>query len=111
MAYWPSVLPDPRTGASFETAQGRLSSGGDAAPRERVIDPNYRVSVSLSWVMTERQFRVFEAWMRWHLNDGIGRFRVRWDGRDGLARLTGEVSCVMAGIHWEVGAGAEIDYA
>ena len=111
MSYWPPALPDPQAGASFTTDEKRLTTDGDVAPRERVVDANYRQTVTLNWSMTEYQFRVFEAWHRWYLHDGISRFAVNWNGRSGWARFTGEVQCQLAGATWSVSAEVVIDYA
>lgn len=111
MPAWPAGLPDPQMGNAFTTAENRITTDGDIAKRERVIDPNYRCTVPLTWTMSERQFRVFEAWHRWHLNDGISAFEVHWNRRQGRARFTGSVACKLNGATWSVSGEAVIDYA
>ena len=59
MAYYPPALPDPLAGSTFETAEHRLTSEGDISPRSRVLNPNHRQTLQLSWTLTEQQFRIF----------------------------------------------------
>ena len=111
MSYWPPALPDPQTGNAFTTAEKRITTDGEVAQRERVIDPNYRQTATLSWTFSEQQFRVFEAWHRWYLHDGISRFSVSWNDRRGWARFTGAIDCKLSGATWSVSGEAVIDYA
>ena len=110
-AYWPAGMPLPKLGTAFETAEGRIQSEGDVALQERIIDPNHRQTVQVSWLFTETQWQVFISWHRWHLSDGAGWFSVEWDGRFGLARFVGNYSCSMDGANRSVSASLEIDYA
>ena len=111
MNYWPTELPEPMTGNSFTTSESRLESEGSIAPRQRIIDPNYRKLLSLSWNMTEHQYRLFESWHHHVIHDGVSRFQVNWSGQHGRARFTSPVQAQLAGSHWEVTGEAEIDYA
>lgn len=111
MSYWPPGLPDPQTGNAFTTSETRLHTEGDLSPRCRIGDPNYRQTLSLSWSMTEDQFRVFESWFCYTLHDGVGCFDTRWNGRNGIARFTGVVQASLNGASWQLSGEAEIDYA
>lgn len=111
MAYYPPALPNPLAGSSFETAEHRLTSEGDIAPRNRVINPNHRQTLSLTWTMTEQQFRIFEAWHRWRLHDGVSRFDINWCGRQGRARFIAPVQASLSGSTWSLSSEVEIDYA
>lgn len=111
MAYYPAALPDPQTGSAFTTAEQRLTTEGDIAPRNRVVNPNHRQTLSLTWTLTEQQFRIFESWHRWRLHDGISRFDIDWNGRSGRARLIAPVQASLNGATWSLSSEAEIDYA
>ena len=111
MSYWPPGLPDPKTGAAFTTAENRLMTEGAVSPRTRIVDPNYRQTLSLGWTMSETQYRVFESWHRHRLHDGISRFEVSWDNRQGLAQFTGPVQAQLSGAQWELTGEVLIDYA
>ena len=111
MAYYPSALPDPLSGSTFETAEHRLTSEGDIAPRSRVLNPNHRQTLQLSWTLTEKQFRIFEAWHRWQLHDGVSRFDITWCGRKGRARFIAPVQASLNGSSWSLSTECEIDYA
>lgn len=111
MNYWPPGLPDPMTGSTFTTAETRLQTEGDLSPRCRINDPNYRQTLSLSWTMTDDQFRVFESWFRYRLHDGVGCFDTFWNNKKGVARFTGVVHATLNGAHWQLTGEAEIDYA
>ena len=111
MAYYPPALPDPLSGSTFETAEHRLTSEGDIAPRNRVINPNHRQTLSLTWTLTEHQFRIFEAWHRWRLHDGVSRFDIAWCARQGRARFIAPVQASLNGDSWSLSIEAEVDYA
>ena len=80
MIYWPPGFPDPQFGNASTTAEHRLQSEAEVAPRQRVIDPNYRQTLSVSWTMTEAQFRAFESWHEYRIYDGISWFGMAWTG-------------------------------
>ena len=109
--YWPPGLPEPQSGNTFITLEARLEHEGGIRPVQRVIDPNYRQSISLSFTMTEAQFRVFESWFFHSLCDGVSQFDVDWGGRHGWARFTGNVQARLNGENWSVSGEATIDYA
>ena len=111
MAYYPPALPDPLNGSTFETAEHRLTSEGDISPRTRVLNPNHRQTLQLQWTLSEQQFRIFEAWHRWRLHDGVTRFDIAWCGRAGRARFIAPVQASLNGDAWSVSTEAEIDYA
>lgn len=111
MTYYPTALPDPLAGSTFETAEHRLTSEGDIAPRNRVLNPNHRQTLQLNWTLTEQQFRIFEAWHRWRLHDGVSRFDIDWCGRQGRARFIAPVQASLNGSSWSLTTEAEIDYA
>lgn len=111
MAYYPSALPDPLDGSSFETHEHRLTTEGDIAPRSRLLNPNHRQTLQLSWTLTELQFRIFEAWHRWRLHDGVTRFDVQWCGRNGRAQFVAPVQASLNGSTWSLSSEAEVDYA
>lgn len=108
---WPDGLPEPQQGNTFTTAETRLEHEGDMRLIQRVIDPNYRQSLTLSFSMTETQYRVFESWLLHRLRDGVSRFEMDWGGRHGWARFTGNVQAQMNGTLWNVTGEAMIDYA
>jgi hypothetical protein len=111
MIYWPPGLPDPQFGNTSTSAERRLQSEGDCAPRQRVVDPNHRHTLSLSWTMTEAEFRGFESWHFYRIHDGVSWFDVRWFDQDARARFTGTLSARLEGAQWQVTGEAEIDYA
>lgn len=111
MAYYPPALPDPLSGSTLETAEHRLTTEGDIAPRSRLVNPNYRQTLQLSWTLTEQQFRIFEAWHRWRLWDGVAWFDVRWCQRSGRARFVAPLQASMTGNHWSLSGECELDYA
>lgn len=111
MSYWPPGLPDPQTGNSFETAETRLQHEGDICPVQRICDPNYCQNLTLTWTLTETEYRVFESWFFHRLCDGVSRFEVEWDNRHGWARFTGNVQAQLNGANWTVSGEARIDYA
>ena len=111
MAYWPPGFPDPQFGNASTTAESRLNSEGETAVRQRVIDPNYKQTLSVSWTMTEEQFRAFESWHEHRIHDGISWFEMEWTGLKGWARFTGTVSAHLNGIQWQLGGEVEVDYA
>lgn len=111
MIYWPPGLPDPQFGNTSTSAERRLQSDGDTAPRQRVINPNYRQTLSVSWTMTEAQFRAFESWYEYRIHDGISWFSMRWAGLEGRAQFAGNLNAKLNGDHWQVSGEAEIDYA
>lgn len=111
MAFYPSALPDPLNGSSFKTHEHRLITDGDIAPRSRLLNPNYRQIWSLTWTLTEKQFRVFEAWYRLRLHDGVSRFDVQWCNGAGQARFTAPVQASLNGNTWSLSSEVEIDYA
>ncbi|MTI13118.1 hypothetical protein [Sansalvadorimonas verongulae] len=110
-AYWPPGLPIPRLGATFQTAEGRLTTDGEVALRERVIDPNHIQTTSATWSMTEREYQVFKAWHFHIIRDGAAWFEVDWDDRNGLARFSEPYSAQQNGLRRDVSAQLEIDYA
>ncbi len=110
-AYWPPGLPDPQFGNAGTTAENRLQSDSDIAPRQRVVDPNYRQTLSVSWTMTERQFRAFESWYEYRLHDGISWFGIRWLGGEGRAHFTGNLSASLNGALWQLSGEVEMDHA
>lgn len=111
MAYYPPALPDPLAGSTFETAEHRLTSEGDISPRSRVLNPNHRQTLQLSWTLNEQQFRIFEAWHRWRLHDGVSRFDIEWCHRRGRARFIAPVQASLNGDSWSLSSECEIDYA
>lgn len=111
MSYWPSGLPDPQFGNASTTAENRLQTEGEVAVRQRVIDPNYQQTLTVSWTMTEAQFRAFESWHFYWINDGISWFDMAWRGPEGRARFTGTVTARLNGVQWEVSGEVEMDYA
>lgn len=111
MAYYPPGLPDPLNGSAFTTKETRITTEGELSPRTRITDPNYQQTLSLSWSMTEEQFRVFESWHRHRLHDGISCFDTQWNCQDGRARFTGPVQASLNGANWQLSGEVEIDYA
>ena len=111
MAYWPAGFPDPQFGNTATTAENRLQSETEVIPRQRVIDPNYRQTLSVSWIMTERQFRAFESWYEYRIHDGVSWFDMNWTGQEGRARFTGNLSAQLNGEHWQLNGEAELNYA
>lgn len=111
MFYYPSALPDPLAGSTFETAEHRLTSEGNIAPRTRVINPNHRQTLSLTWTLTEKQFRIFEAWYRLRLHNGVSRFDVQWCNCAGQARFIAPVQADLNDNTWSLSSKVEINYA
>lgn len=110
-AYWPAGLPEPQLGTAFETAQGRITSDGDVATRERITDPNYKQTTSATWLMSEPEFQVFKSWHFHIIHDGAAWFDVDWCDQPALARFVGGYSSSQSGLHRSVTAQMEIDYA
>lgn len=111
MSYYPSALPEPAAGNTFTTAENRLTTEGDIAPINRILDKNHKQTLTLSWILTEQQFRIFESWHRWRLFDGVSRFDMSWGGRAGRARFTGVIEANLDGVNWSLSGEAEVDYA
>ena len=111
MSYWPPGLPEPMLGGSFTTAENRLMTEGDIAPRQRIIDANYRQGFTASWVFSEEEYRVFEAWYHWTVYDGISWFDVTWQNRAGRAQFNGNVQASLKDVNWQVNGEVLIDYA
>lgn len=111
MPQYPSALPEPQLGSAFTTAENRLVTQGDVAQQNRIIDRNHRQTLSLSWTLTDDQFRIFEGWHRWYLHGGVSRFSVTWGGRDGIARILSPVAATLTALNWQVSTEVEIDYA
>ena len=110
-AYWPAGLPDPQFGNPGTSAEQRLQSEGEIAPRQRVVNPNYRQTLPVSWNLSEVQFRVLESWHEYRIHDGISWFDMDWTGLPGRARFNGNLSARLNGEHWQVSGEAELDHA
>ncbi len=111
MTYWPPGLPEPQFGNACTTAENRLSTEGTCAPRQRIVDANYKQTLSLSWTMTETQYRAFESWHTHRCCDGISWFAMAWTGQQGRARFTGTIQAQLSGAMWSVSGEVELDYA
>ena len=111
MSYYPPALPEPQLGNAFTTKENRLTTEGDIAPRTRILDANHRQTLSLTFILTEAEFRVFESWFRHRLFDGVAWFDMNWGGRAGRAHFTSEVTAQLSGIQWQISTEAQIDYS
>lgn len=98
-------------GGSFTTSENRLATEGDISPRQRVVDANYRQTLTVSWLFTELEYRAFEAWYHWWVYDGISWFDITWRQRPGRAQFNGNVQASLKNTNWQVNGEVLIDYA
>lgn len=109
---WPIGLPYPLLGGAVSTAEGRIMSSGDVALTERVINPNYRQTLPVSFLFSNDELQAFKGWYLHYLHDGVNWFNVNWcEDKPGIARFVKPYSTVSSGKHWSVSTEVEVDYA
>ena len=113
---WPDCLPLPQIyGYSVALADANNARGGGkfgpATSRNRFTRQS--ASISVSYVMSDLQLGIFEAWWRHILNDGAGWFTQQQGGedlQDNSCRFVGGYSAALqlAG-YWSVSGQLVVD--
>lgn len=113
---FPVDLPLPlRSGYGLNHAsplmRSELQSG---RARQRRIYTSVPTIASVSWIFTEQQAQLFEAWFRWQTADGAEWFNVRLSTPVGLQEYEARFADMYSGPeligrgHWQITAQLEI---
>lgn len=112
---WPTMLPLPTVeGYGIHPGDAILRTEMEAGPaRQRRRFTHVPSRVSVRWVMKRDQFALFEAWYRWHAQEGASWFQVDLLGGLGLvtqdARFTRQFQAnLLNGVLWDVRSELEI---
>jgi hypothetical protein len=115
MLAWPALLPQPQIAGNARRPADlavRSSISGPALARRR--STMIRDACPVSWVMTDDQLAIFDAWWHHTLGHGCAWFLVTLHGETGnathTARLSGGYSAAsQGGSHWRISAALELD--
>ena len=113
---WPTALPLP-TMAGYSVTMldaNNARGGGSFGPvKSRNRFTRQSAQIPVSYMMTDVQFGIFEAWWHWIINDGAGWFQSYQDGETYAlndSRFVGGYQAAMqGGGHWAVSALLLID--
>jgi hypothetical protein len=112
---WPSTLPLPTVqGYGIRPGEAILRTEMEAGPaRQRRRFTQVPSRLSVRWRMKPEQFALFEAWYRWHAQEGGAWFAIDLLGGIGLttheARFTRQFEARLANrVLWEITSELEI---
>lgn len=87
MPSWPTTLPAPLMSSYDLSPEATFirtdMDGGNARQRKRFTKT--RTNISPSWVMTQLQLKIFEAWWHHQIGDGVSYFAMTLVNGKGVA--------------------------
>ncbi|GAB6051722.1 hypothetical protein JCM17960_05420 [Magnetospira thiophila] len=112
---WPTTLPLPTVqGYGIRPGKAILRTEMEAGPaRQRKRFTQVPSRISVRWLMSAKQFALFEAWYRWHAKEGGEWFEIDLLGGIGLttheARFPRQFEAkLVGGVLWEIASELEI---
>ena len=112
---WPTTLPLPTVqGYGIRPGEAILRTEMEAGPaRQRKRFTSVPSRIAVRWLMKREQFALFEAWYRWHAQEGGEWFEIPLLGGVGLvdheARFTRQFEAkLVGGVLWEIASELEI---